>query len=169
MNLEYILTYKHKFEMMMWVQSKPEVFNELIELATIDKLPYSWRAAWLLWSCMDENDTRIQPFIEQMISVFDYLKNNQKRELLKVFQKMELNPDQEFTLFNLCIPIWKNIKLQPSIRYNALLYLFKCVNSQKYLLPELMFVLTDEYLNSLSKGIRHSVSLYLKKHNNSQY
>ena len=41
--------------------------EELIELAISDKQPYSWRPAWLLWSCMDENDQRVQKHIPDII------------------------------------------------------------------------------------------------------
>ena len=40
-------------------------FEEIIKLAIVDKQPYSWRAAWLLWSCMDKNDQRIHKYIKK--------------------------------------------------------------------------------------------------------
>jgi hypothetical protein len=33
-----------------YLSAHPEYFEEAITLAISDKQPYSWRAAWLLWS-----------------------------------------------------------------------------------------------------------------------
>lgn len=50
--LEHILTNSYKADMISYLKSHPEDFDEAIKLAIADKQPYSWRAAWLLWSCM---------------------------------------------------------------------------------------------------------------------
>ena len=63
--LEHILTNSYKADMISYMKSHPEDFEEAIKLAITDKQPYSWRAAWLLWSCMDKNDQRINKYIEK--------------------------------------------------------------------------------------------------------
>lgn len=60
--LEYILTNSYKAEMITYLKTHPEDFREAIKLAISDKQPYSWRASWLLWSCMDKNDLRIRKY-----------------------------------------------------------------------------------------------------------
>ena len=55
--------------MISFMATHPEVFEEAIQLAISDKQPYSWRAAWLLWSIMDVNDPRIQGYINDMTGV----------------------------------------------------------------------------------------------------
>ena len=62
--LEHILTSTYKDEMIAYLNTHPEDFEEAITLALSDKQPYGWRSAWLLWSCMEENDRRIQGCIK---------------------------------------------------------------------------------------------------------
>ena len=54
--LEHILTSSCEADMIFYIASHPEDFKEATKLAISNKQPYSWRAAWLLWSCMEEND-----------------------------------------------------------------------------------------------------------------
>ena len=70
--LENKLLNSYKDEMISFMDTHPEFFEEAIELAIADKQPYSWRAAWLLWSCMEENDKRIRKYIKKII---DSIKN----------------------------------------------------------------------------------------------
>ncbi|MCA4900327.1 MAG: hypothetical protein ACK514_02495 [Bacteroidota bacterium] len=63
--LEHLLTSSHKAEMIDYMESHPGDFTELIKLAIADKQPYSWRAAWLLWSCMDKNDKRVRKYLKK--------------------------------------------------------------------------------------------------------
>lgn len=48
--LEQILIKRYKSEMIAYIASHPEDFDELVNLAITDKPPYSWRAAWLLFN-----------------------------------------------------------------------------------------------------------------------
>ncbi len=73
-SLEYILTNSHKDDLIVYIKTHPNKFNELIKLSISDKQPYAWRAAWLLWSCMDKNDRRIHKHIKNII----YKKNKDK-------------------------------------------------------------------------------------------
>ena len=41
--------------MLAYVKANPNEVEELIRLALADKQPYSWRAAWLLRSCLEKN------------------------------------------------------------------------------------------------------------------
>ena len=52
MNMETVFENKllssYKHEMISFMNSHPEYFNESIELAISDNQPYSWRAAYVL-------------------------------------------------------------------------------------------------------------------------
>ena len=80
--LENILTNLYKDEMISYMDAHPEYYEKLIEIAVSDEQPYSWRAAWLLWSCMKENDPRIQNYINDIISTITTKKDGHQRELL---------------------------------------------------------------------------------------
>lgn len=58
--LEKILIRCYKDEMISFMNAHSECFEEAVELALSDKQPYSWRAAFLLWSVIEENDKRIK-------------------------------------------------------------------------------------------------------------
>ena len=65
--LESKLISSYKKEMISFLESHPEHFDEAIKLAISDKQPFAWRAAFLLTSCMEENDKRIQKYIKSIV------------------------------------------------------------------------------------------------------
>ena len=91
--MEHILTHSYKADMISYMKFHPEDFDELIKLSIANKQPYSWRAAWLLWSCMDKNDPRIHRYVEKIIDTLPTKCDDQLRELLIILQRMELNDD----------------------------------------------------------------------------
>jgi hypothetical protein len=105
--LEWTLTNSYKADMISYLASHQEDFEELIKLAISDKQPYSWRAAWLLWSCMEENDHRIRRYLKRIIDTLSTKNDEQQRELLIMLQKMEINDELEGSLFNHCVSIWE--------------------------------------------------------------
>jgi len=156
--LEDKLLNSYKDEMISFMDTHPEYFEEAIELAIADKQQYSWRAAWLLWSCMEENDRRIQKQIGKIADVLESRDNGHQRELLKILLKMELKEKYEGKLFNLCMDIWEQINKPPAVRVNALKLIIKIVKKHPELSHEITFLTQDQYLDSLSTGAKHSVS-----------
>lgn len=145
--LEQVLTHSHKERMILYLRKYPEDFEEAIELAIADKQPYSWRAAWLLWSVMDENDGRLQDNAKRIVKVIPNRKYNQQRELLKILYKLEINEKLEGLLFDECVTLWKNINIQASVRYNALKILVKMVKKYPDLSSEIIFLTRNQYVN----------------------
>ncbi len=156
--LEKTLTSCYKNEMISFMKSHPEAFDEAIQLAITDNQPYSWRAAWLLWSCIEENDKRIQKHINKIVNAVKSKNDSHQRELLKILLMMELNEKYEGLLFDLCMNIWEQISKAPAVRVNALKLIIKIANQHPELVKEISFLAQDHYLNSLSPGARHSVS-----------
>ncbi len=155
--LEHILTHTHKPEMVFYVRSNPGAFEETLKLAVIDKQPYSWRASWALWSCMEKDDLRVKPYLDKIIRVLPKVKDNQQRDLMIILHKMELNDDQEGRLLNICIRIWEKIGKQPSVRMNAFKLIAKIAKKYPELAHEVSALLATEYLDTLSPGVRSSV------------
>ncbi|MBI9037105.1 MAG: hypothetical protein JEY97_03155 [Bacteroidales bacterium] len=161
--LENILTRYYKDEMISFMDSHPEYFEEAIELAISNKQPYSWRAAGLLWSCIEENDRRIQGNIKKIISVIPAKNDGHQRELLKILLRMEVNEEYEGLLFNVCMTIWETINKKPSVRFIALKTIFKIAKRYPDLSNEITFLTQNQYLDSLSPGVRRSVSKMKKE------
>jgi len=155
--LEKTLTSCYKDEMISFMNSHPEYFDEAVELAISDKQPYSWRAAWLLWSVIEENDQRIKKFIKRIVNAAKTKSDSHQRELLKILLMMELEEKYEAVLFDICMGIWEQISKAPSVRVNALKLIVKIANKHPELKKEILFLAQDHYLESLSPGARHSV------------
>jgi hypothetical protein len=161
--LEYLLTHSYKEGMIAFVEAHPESFEELIQLALTDKQPYSWRASWLLWSVMDENDSRLQGSIQKILEVIPTLKDGQQRELFKILYKMELDEEFEGRIFNLCVDVWEKIHKQPSVRLNAFHVILKISKKHPDLFHEIMLLTQEQYTESLSAGVRYSISKLIKQ------
>ncbi|OGU49665.1 MAG: hypothetical protein A2080_06225 [Ignavibacteria bacterium GWC2_36_12] len=161
--LKHKLLNSYKDEMISFMDTHPEVFDEAIQLAVSDKQPYSWRAAWLLWSCMEENDKRIQKYISKIVDTLKTKDDGHQRELLKILYKMELKEEYEVILFNTCTDVWKQINKNPSVRFNALKFIIKIAKKHPELLQEITFLMQDQYLETLSPAARKSVSKMMKE------
>ncbi len=114
-SLEHLLISSHKDEMIVYMVAHPEDFEEAIKLAISNKQPYSWRSAWLLWSCMEENDQRVQGYIKDIIDTLTTKNEDHQRELIKILQQMELSDEYEGFLFDVCVTIWKKIDYEITI------------------------------------------------------
>jgi hypothetical protein len=156
--LEHILTNSYKADMISYLKSHPEDFEEAIKLVITDKQPYSWRAAWLLWSCIDKNDQRINKYVEKIIDSLPTKSDDQLRELLIILQRMELSDEYEGKLFDICVNIWEKIGKQPSVRYNAFKLMVKIIKNHPDLSKELTFLTESHYMDSLSDTVKKSVS-----------
>lgn len=155
--LEHILTNYNKAAMISHIAAHPESFNELVEYAISDKQPYSWRASWLLWSCMQENDQRLRGRINQLIDAIPSKNDEQQRELFIILQKMELNEESEGILFNICASVWEKIHKKPSVRFNAFKLITKIAKRYPELSNEIEYLIQEQYLDSLSSGARKSI------------
>ena len=160
--LEQILTHSYKEKMISYLRKYPEDFEAAIELAIADKQPYSWRAAWLLWSVMDENDGRLQHNVRRIVEVIPFRKYNQQRELLKILYKLEIEEELEGLLFDECVTLWKDIGNQASVRYNAFKLLVKFAQKYPELSSEISYLTGSQYVNSLSAGVKDCVSRMMK-------
>jgi hypothetical protein len=165
--LEQILTSYNKARMISYMNSHPEAFVECIHLALADKKPYSWRAAWLLWSCMEEDDSRIRDYVHKMVDVLPGKEDNQKRELLIILRKMDLNDAVEGELYDACIAIWEQIHKSPSLRISAFKLLSKVAEKHPELDGELVFLTQPQYLETLSPAGKRAIIKMLRSNNES--
>ena len=160
--LEHILTSAYKDGMISFMAAHPEYFDEAVELAISDKQPYSWRAAWLLFDCMEENDRRIRKYLKGIIGSITEREDGHQRELLKILLRMELNEEQEGLLFDFCAGLWENISKTPSVRLTAFKFIAKMAAKYPELSNEIAGLTQDRYLDSLSPGVKRSISRMLK-------
>ncbi|MBK9099742.1 MAG: hypothetical protein IPM14_16860 [bacterium] len=165
--LEHKLLSSYKNEMISYMNSHPEHFEEAIELAVSNKQPYSWRAAFVLWSIIEENDKRIKKHINRIVKAVKDKSDGHQRELLKILLMMELDEKYEGVLFDICMNVWEQINKSPSVRINALKMIIKIAGKHPELKKEILFLAQDHYLETLSPGVRHSVKKIMSELNNS--
>ena len=161
--LEEKLISSYKEEMISFLKSHPEHFDEAIKLAISDKQPYAWRSAFLLTSCMEENDKRIQKYIKSIVDILKTKKDGHQRELIKILYKMDIKEKYEGLLFDICMTIWEGIGKNPSVRITALKFILKVANKHPELLEEIIFLTQDHYLESLSPGVKRSIEKMMKE------
>jgi hypothetical protein len=160
--LEDKLLNSYKKDMISFMNAHPEYFDEAIQLAISDKQPHAWRAAWLLWSCMKENDKRIKKYIGSIVDSLGEKNDGHQRELLKILLRLEIEEEYESILFDHCMEIWERVYKAPSVRFNALKFIIKIVKKHPELAKEITFLLQDHYLESLSPAVKKSVSKMIK-------
>ena len=161
--LEHILTSAYKEKMISFMGAHPEYFDEAVELAVSDKQPYAWRAAFLLWSCMEENDQRMHAYIRRIINTLPTKQDGHQRDLLKILLKMELNEEQEGYLFPVCVSLWEKIHKKPSVRFGAFQFMLKIARNHPDLSHEITLFTQDQYLDSLSPGVKRSIAKMVKE------
>jgi hypothetical protein len=155
--LEHILTNAYKAEMISYMQSHSEDFEEAILLAIADRQPYSKKAAWLLWSCMDWNDHRIQGQVKRIIDVLPERSDSHVKDLLIILQRMAINEKYEARLFDICVGIWTRTEKMPSVRYNAFKVLIKIGKKHPALIKEITLLTGSQYMDSLSDTVQKAL------------
>ena len=155
--LEHILVNSHKAKLISHMESHPENFDELINLAISDKHRYSWRAAWLLWGCMSSNDRRVRKYIKRIIDELPTKKDSQQRELLIVLHRMELSDNHQGRVFDICTKIWQKTSNTPSLRYSAFKLMAKIAKRHPGLSGETINLAKPPYIDSLSSTVRKSI------------
>ncbi len=156
--LEHILLSSYKKEMILFLKSHPEYFEEAIQLAIGDKEKLCWRSAFVIYDCMDKNDKRIKKHIKKIITVLPNKNDGHQRELIKIISNMELNEEHEGTLFNICMSLWEQIDKSPSVRMTAFKFILKMAQKYPELKEEITFLTQDHFLETLSPGVRHLIS-----------
>lgn len=163
--LEHILMNSYKDGMISYMDNHPEDFEEAIELAISNKQPYAWRAAWLLWSCMKENDLRVQKHVKKIIDSLTTKNGDHQRELLKILLQMELSEEHEGVLFNICADAWEKLNNKPSIRFTAFKFIVKIAAKHPDLSNEITLLTQDHYLDPLSSAVKKSILKMVKELN----
>lgn len=163
--LKDVLLNNYRDDMVLYIKNHPSEFDKLIDMAVYNDDILSWRAAWLLNNSMENNDKRLKKHIDFILSVIKEKSEGHQRELLRALTKMELNESQEVFLYDNCIEIWKEIHKKPGVRYVAFRIIIKIAYKYPDLFEEIFIFTQPHYLESLSKGAKHSINKILMKIN----
>ncbi len=154
---ERILVSSYKNEMIIYLENNPEAFDEAIKLAVSDKPLFSRRAAWLLWSFIENNDPRIDKHIDTFVNALTGRDEDHQREILKILMKTTLPEEHEVKLLNHSITLWQRVDNKASVRFNAFKMITKITRKHPELIGEIMNLTDQRYLDTLSAGARKSI------------
>jgi hypothetical protein len=154
--LKNILISSPKEGMTAFLKSRPEYFNEALDLAISDDQPFAWRSAFLLSSCMKDNDDRVKKYLKSIINSLPSKSDGHQRDLLRILYRMKLTDKNEGLVFDTCIRLWEQIGKASSVRVMAFKFIIKIAKQYPELLSEISVLMQDHYLESLSPGIKCS-------------
>lgn len=162
--LENILIARlYKRELVSFLERHPDQFVDVIEMSLTDREPEAWRAAWLLFHTMEDDDIRVKPYVKTIVKKLKNKKDGHQRELLKILGRMEIKKKHEGKLFDACMSIWESIDKSPSARGTAFKTMLALTKKYPELKSEIESLTQSYYTDSLSPGIRHSLFLMLNK------
>ena len=162
--LEAVLMNAYKEMMLKFVEDNPESFDELVQLSLSDRQPYAWRATWLLGTVMEDNDSRLLDYIQQMINfIATCKKDGQQRDLMRILQRMKLEDELEGMYFETCVSLWEQLGKIPSVRYTALRGIINTAEKYPELIEEVRLLTQEHYMDELSPGIKHSAKRLVKQ------
>ena len=157
LSLEFTLKNSQKKDCISYIESNQDDFPELVKLSISDNQPYSWRASWLLSSCMKNNDHRVKKYIQKIIDILLDRQNNQQWSLLRVLQRMELESKHEGQLFDTCTKIWQNINNNPSLRFQAFKIIINISSKYPDFTREIKLLIDNYYTDNLSDILKKSI------------
>ncbi len=144
-----------KKDLIVFIEKNPSQFNYIVEFAQKNNNIIGWRAAWLLFHIIEENDKRIKPFLKKFVLALKNKADGHQRELLKIIEKMKINKDIEGYLFNQCIIIWEDTNKSPSVRIIAFRHICSIAKKYPELKNEILFFTQNHYSQTLSPGIKN--------------
>ncbi len=160
---EILLGRFRKEDMVDRLNSDPESFCETLDLALDGLETVSWRAAWVLYHSMTEQDVRLQPHVEEIINAIQGKKDGHQRELLRILEKLDIPEELEGLLFDVGMTVWEQTGKIPSVRLFALRNILRIAKKYPAIKSELDFFTDFHYTESLSPGIRNAVERMFKE------
>ncbi len=139
------------------IRSEKQNIYLLLKWSRLSEQPLGWRAAWLLRQVIEKDDVAIKSHVSDILEQFSLFNESQKREWLKLLEKQTMCEDEEGMLFDICINEWKKIQSHPALRASACNILFKVLKKYPELKEELNHLMTSDYMESLSPGIKRII------------
>ncbi|MCF6270398.1 MAG: hypothetical protein L3J41_11845 [Melioribacteraceae bacterium] len=147
-----------KVKMVDFLIENPSLFDETISISLGNSKPQAWRAAWLIGHCIKKNDIRVKSHINSILKVIKEKEDGHQREFIKILLKMVLTEKQEGVLFDKSISIWEDISKSASLRATAFSAIIIIIEKYPELLVEIEFLTQSHYIETLSPGIKRSIT-----------
>jgi hypothetical protein len=161
----YLASRFSKLDAIKRVNESPDKFRETVEIALSHEETISWRAAWVLYHAMEDNDPRLEQFTGDFMNKLPGLGDGHQREILRIIGRLPIPEDQEGQLFDHCMNIWEQIGKIPSVRVFAFRIILKIASRYPEMKQEIQFITQPHYTDTLSPGIRNSVERMIQSVN----
>lgn len=88
------------------ILQKPELLNNLVELAFLKEEPISRRAIWVLDVCDEQHPDMVKPFVETVINNLSLTGHDAyKRHSLRILSRHEIPEMHEVKVFEYCLKV----------------------------------------------------------------
>jgi len=122
-----------------YLAKNPEVYKEAMDIVLYGEHPYAWRAGWVMGNYFEQNDKRLNPYIDTIIEMVENSNpDGLQRELLRLLLLSEFDEEKAGRIVDICLSIWESTKKQASPRIIALKILVKYSDKYTDLKPELI-------------------------------
>lgn len=135
-------------------------FQQTLKIA-ISSDEKAWKAAWILNQAAKKCELPFQKYDRKICRAIPGKPSNQKRELLRLLEKIELNEENSGYIFDTAVSCWEDRGAQSSSRMVGFRLIFKIAKRYPELVAEIKSITDEEFLEGLSPGIKRSVLLRL--------
>lgn len=98
-----------------------DYFKEVVNTALGTSKPYNWRAAWVISRIAEIDISKVQPYLENILSSLDAFNNqSQIATFLKVILKLNLQEDHYGLLADYCIKQIYSQQWSSHVKYYAI-------------------------------------------------
>ena len=139
------------------IRSDKKNIHLLLEWSQLTEHPIGWRSSWLLRQSVQKNDSTLKPYIGAVLKKFTSFNESQKREWLKLLSNQTMSENEEGILFDISVSEWKKVNNHPALRSSAFNIMFRILQTYPELRVELSHLMTSDYVDSLSPGIKRII------------
>jgi hypothetical protein len=116
-----------------------------------------WKAAWLINQAAKSCRLPLQKYDGNICKAIPGKSSNQKRELLKLLEQVELHEENEGIIFDVAISCWEDLKAQSSCRMVGFRLMTKVAKKHPELICEIKSMSDERFLGGLTNGIKNSI------------
>lgn len=148
------------------IESHPEFFSMLMDVALHSNKPFSWRAAWMADKIHDNHPDLVIPWLDKMIQALDKnLQTGKKRHFLKLISLNQINKKHHLYLMDYSLDVFTSGKEPVATRVHAMQILYNISESEPEFKPELLAIIQHEIEVHPSAGISSRGKKLAKKLN----
>ena len=145
------------------VQSSPEKFKSLLDIALVEKDPLAWRAAWVLDGSDEKSPGLARDYISTVVCKLPEIKSNGSiRSLLRMLCRYDIREDDQGILIDLCFKYLVSEFYPVAVKVHAMQIVYQHVLIYPELKEELVTVIQDQEGNN-SLGFRSRGRRIIKK------